>query len=130
MAANNISQKTASIPNQSGETKESIPKLKPVQKQPETKPAGNRPKTALLPTVGTLKPLQPLAANTENPDLFPLYDFVVGSSQKTNADSDLYALPVKVNSKTEISNSIVDSTTEDIYQVPGTVSLVNYNFIY
>ncbi|XP_065648095.1 intersectin-2 isoform X6 [Hydra vulgaris] len=126
VSALNGNNNTQNSSIQVDEKKESFPKLKPVIKQPETKPSGNRPKTALLPSVATLKPLQPLS-NTEkdfekDADLFPHYDYVADSPSKTNLDiSDLYASPMKNKNDT-----IVES--EDIYQTVGAPVAASENF--
>ncbi|XP_066912106.1 intersectin-1-like isoform X2 [Clytia hemisphaerica] len=117
------------------ETKaEPIPKLRPVAKPTNTaKPEPQRPKSALLPPTGPLKPLQPLAeapikqTKTAESNPIPSYEYVSGPPREAEPSTpmeDFYAVPVKDTSskpkeKERPTSPFKDAIEEDLYQVPG-----------
>ena len=139
----NVPQKPKPTPSQPIKSKaEAMPKLKPVERPAANKPlAVSRPKTAVLPPSGPLKPLQPIASSSKGTptaikqkktsssdakELFPRYDYV-GTPQQSQVNAiveEIYAVPMKDKSQSVEDLSVQKSTaiiTEDVYQVPGEV---------
>lgn len=129
------------------ETKsEPFPKLRPVAKKNSSGGGGavapQRPRSAMLPPTGPLKPLQPPTIDisvttkqgktSEKAAAFPGYEFVAGPPREATAgaeNEDLYAVPQKAKSvdnlhqdQPEPVSPFSNAIDEDIYQVPGEVS--------
>ena len=120
-------------------TKEPIPKLRPVAKsQQNTKPQPQRPKSALIPPTGPLKPLQPLAetsvkqGKTTEVNPLPGYEYVSGPPREAAGGEpvveDFYAIPVKDNAYKAVeitpptpTSPFQEAIEDDLYQVPGQV---------
>jgi len=127
---------------------EPIPKLRPVSRPSSAASSKKveRPKSALLPPSGALKPLQPLAETrkqSKTSDSSPVvtgYEYVTGPPREADGSGaiaeDLYSVPVKdTSSKSSNENTnesvekptspFTDAIQEDLYQVPGQVTRHN-----
>ena len=131
------------------ETKaEAFPQLRSTaaSSTPAPKPSGNHPKTALLPPPSAASKLStpvevkkevveeippfPADANPrhslaeeDNPDLFPMYDYVQGGipvGEQEESGEALYAAPVKKGSREDLVAAVEEDDSE--YKVPGVVS--------
>ena len=138
-AAQEPTPKPKPEPKKPNEIKEPIPKLRPVVKpQQKNTSKPQRPKSALIPPSGPLKPLQPLAdvpvkqgkTNEMNP--IQGYEYVSGPPREFGAGQtaeieDFYSVPVKENSNKPIevtptpTSPFKEAIEEDLYQVPGQV---------
>lgn len=103
-----------------------IPKLRPVSKQSKSKPEPQRPKSALLPPMSSLKSQQESRKQSRTSESGPIpgYEYVIGPPRE--AMDDIYAVPMSDKSKSmenvassEPTSPFKKAIEEDLYQVPG-----------